>query len=95
MIVAGVVIETTPGAASRVAARLRQVTCLDLHGSDGDRRLAAVLVADDGVALEALADRLVHEDAEVLAVLPTYVADDDERGRAPAGRSAALRLAKG
>lgn len=81
MTVAGVVIETTPGAAPRVAARLRGVAGVELHGSDGERRLAAVLTARDGAALEALAERLVEEDADVLGVLPTYVADERSYAR--------------
>jgi hypothetical protein len=83
LIVAGVVIETTAGAAPRVAARLRCIAGVELHGSDGDHRLAAVLTGDDGAALEALAERLVEEDAEVLGVLPTYVADERDYARAP------------
>jgi len=83
MIVAGVIIETAPGAAPRVAARIvKERPCgLELHGGDGDRRLAAVFTGPDGRALEALADHLVKDDAEVLGVFPTYVADepDDER----------------
>ncbi len=84
MVVAGVVIETAAGAAARVAARLERLAGLELHGSDGDHRLAAVLTADDGRALEALAGRLVEEDPEVLAVLPTYVAAEGAEGRAAA-----------
>lgn len=93
MIVAGVVIETTPGAAPRVAARLLRARGLELHGGDGDRRLAAVFTGDDARALEALAERLVHDDPEVLGVFPTYVADepDDEETRASA--TASLRAA--
>jgi hypothetical protein len=86
MIVAGVVIETVPGAAPRVAARLLRVEGLELQGGDGDHRLAAVFTGDDGRALEELADLLVRSDPEVLAVLPTYVArngqDEDETGEA-------------
>jgi hypothetical protein len=93
MIVAGVVIETAPGAAPRVAARLLGERTLELRGGDGDRRLAAVFIGADGAALEALARRLVRSDPEVLGVFPTYVAADDEdahdatRGRdgGPAG----------
>jgi hypothetical protein len=92
MIVAGVVIETAPGAAPRVAARLlrERASGLELHGGDGDRRLAAVFTGADGSALEALAERLVAGDAEVLGVFPTYVADEgDETGGCPApGRGA-------
>jgi hypothetical protein len=80
MIVAGVVIETVPGAAPRVAARLLREPALELHGGDGDRRLAAVFTGSDGAALEALAERIVKADAEVLGVYPTYVADADGAG---------------
>jgi hypothetical protein len=82
MIVAGVVIETAPGAAARVATRLRGEPGLEVQGGDGDRRLAAVLTAEDGAALEAFAERLVRDDAEVLGVFPTFVGDDGE-GDAP------------
>jgi hypothetical protein len=93
MIVAGVVIETAPGAAPRVAARLLKERGggLELHGGDGDRRLAAVFTGADGEALEALAERLVAEDAEVLGVFPTYVADEPDG--AAAGRAATRGLA--
>jgi hypothetical protein len=86
MIVAGVVIETAPGAAPRVAARLlrERASGLELHGGDGDRRLAAVFTGRDGGALEALAERLVRQDDEVLGVFPTYVAHEDEEPGAAA-----------
>jgi hypothetical protein len=77
-VVAGVVIETAAGAAPRVAARLLREPALALQGGDGDRRLAAVFTGESGDALEALADRLVRDDAEVLGVFPTFVADDRE-----------------
>jgi hypothetical protein len=76
VIVAGVVIETAPGAAPRVAARLLRERGLELHGGDGDRRLAAVFTGEDALALEALAERLVRDHCEVLGVFPTYVADE-------------------
>jgi hypothetical protein len=76
MIFAGVVIETLPGAAPRVAARLLREKGLELHGGDGDRRLAAVFTGASAEALEELAERLVHDDADVLGVFPTYVAED-------------------
>lgn len=83
MIVAGVVIETVPGAAPRVAARLLKEAGLELHGGDGDRRLAAVFTAPSGADLEAFAERIVRDDAEVLGVFPTYVADEDGKGERP------------
>ena len=84
MIVAGVVIETVPGAAPRVAARLLHEPGLNLQGGDGDRRLAAVFTGPAGGALEALAERLVHAFPEVIGVFPTYVADDPEETAKPA-----------
>ncbi len=77
MIVAGVIIETVEGAAPRVAARLLSLPGLELEGGDGDRRLAAVFTGQDGAALEALAERLLQENPEVLGFFPTYVADAD------------------
>lgn len=85
MIVAGVVIETVPGAAPRVAARLLHEPGLDLQGGDGDRRLAAVFTGSAGEALEALAERLVRAFPEVIGVFPTYVADDSDEA-APAAK---------
>ncbi|HEY6099709.1 MAG TPA: hypothetical protein VIW03_09785 [Anaeromyxobacter sp.] len=76
MIVAGVVIETVPGAAPRVAARLVARAGVELQGGDGDHRLAAVLTADDGAALEKFAEDAVWSDPEVLGVFPTYVGDE-------------------
>jgi hypothetical protein len=78
VIVAGVVIETVPGAAPRVAARLLREPALDLEGGDGDRRLAAVFTGPDGAALRQLGDRLLAEDPDVLGVFPTFVADEDD-----------------
>jgi hypothetical protein len=83
VIVAGVVIETASGASPRVAARLLREREIALHGGDGARLIAAVFTGADGEALEAFADRLVREDAEVLGVFPTYVGEapegEDER----------------
>lgn len=84
MILAGVVIETVPGAAPRVAARLLREPGLELHGGDGDRRLAAVFTGPDGAALEGFAERLVRADAEVLGVYPTYVGSEPDEA-APTG----------
>ena len=76
MIVAGVVIETTPGAEPRVAARLLRAAGVSLQGGDGLHRIAAVLEADDGVALQAMTERLLHSDQEILGIFPTFVGDD-------------------
>jgi hypothetical protein len=83
VIVAGVVIETVPGAAPRVAARLVHEPGLELQGGDGDRRLAVVFTAGDGAALEWLAGRLVLTDAEVVGVYPTYVGHEPDEDVSP------------
>jgi NapD protein len=74
--IAGVVIETVPGAEPRVAARLLRVAGVTLHGGDGQRRIAAVLEGPDGTTLEELTEGLVARDAEILGVFPTFVADE-------------------
>jgi hypothetical protein len=84
-VVAGVLIETLPGAASRVAARLLRNERVEVQGCDGDRRIAAVLTAGSGLDLEALAERILHEDADVLGVHPTFVAEHPPADPPPAG----------
>jgi hypothetical protein len=78
MVVAGVLIETTPGAAPLVAGRLALAPGVTLQGGDGTRRIAAVLEAVDGAALEALTERLLRDDERILGVFPTFVGDADE-----------------
>jgi hypothetical protein len=95
VIVAGVVIETAPGAAPRVAARLQLERGLELHGGDGDRRLAAVFSGPDAAALEALSERLVRDDGEVLGIFPTYVAAEPEEPARRVRADAALDAAAG
>jgi len=76
MIVAGVVIETVPGRAAEVAARLAAAARVRLEGGDGARRLAAVVRAEDGDQLESWAQDLVRADEAVLGVFPTFVGED-------------------
>lgn len=76
--VAGVVFQTAPGAAARVAARLAAEPGLTLAGGDGDSKVAAVWEAPDGAALEALAERLLAEVPELLGVFPTFVGRDED-----------------
>lgn len=78
MVVAGVIIETTPGAAPLVAGRLALAPGVTLQGGDGTRRIAAVLEAVDGAALEALTEQLLRDDERILGVFPTFVGDADE-----------------
>ena len=77
-VVAGVVIETVPGAVARVAARLGREPGVTLQGGDGRSRLALTWEAADGAALQRLAERLLREDAEVLGVFPTFVGEDGD-----------------
>ncbi len=77
MVVAGVVIETVAGAGARVAARLLREPGVELQGGDGARRIAAVLEGRSGETLEALAQRLVDGDDEILGVYPTFVGSDE------------------
>ncbi len=77
--VAGVLLQTVPGAGPRVAARLASEPGITLAGGDGDARVALVWEAEDGAALEALAEALLARDPEILGVYPTFVGDDGER----------------
>jgi hypothetical protein len=74
VIVAGVVVEAVPGAAARVAGRLRG-RGIEVAGQAGSR-IAAVCEAGSGEALEDLARRLVEEDEEILGVFPSWVGGD-------------------
>lgn len=85
MIVAGVVIETAPGAAARVAGRLLGAPGLELLGGDGRARIAGLFTGADGAALEALVQGLLAGDEEVLGVFPTYVAAEPSSGGGEAG----------
>jgi hypothetical protein len=76
--VAGVLFVTVPGAAPRVAVRLAREPGLELAGGDGESRVAAVWEAQDGATLEALAQRLLAAEPELLGVYPTFVAQDEE-----------------
>jgi hypothetical protein len=76
--VAGVVFLTKPGAGPRVAMRLAREPGLTLAGGDGQSRVAVVWEAQDGTALEALAERLLAEDPDLLGVFPTFVSQDEE-----------------
>ena len=80
MVVAGLVIETVPGAARRVGQRLAAVPGLRLEGDDGERRIAGVWEVQSPKELDRRGQDLVREDAEILGVFPVYVGEDDEDG---------------
>jgi nitrate reductase NapAB chaperone NapD len=75
MVIAGVVIQTRPGAAGDVAARLAAVPGLTIHAGDGESRLAAVWSADTAAALETAAEQLVSGADDIVGVFPTFVGE--------------------
>jgi len=77
VVIAGVLIETVPGAEPRVAARLLSVMGITLHGGDGHRRIAAVIEAPSGETLELISQRLLASDEEILGIFPTFVGSED------------------
>lgn len=76
MVIAGVVIQTRPGAAAQVALRLQHIPGLALHGGDGRSRLAAVWTGADGETLERLGEELLEASDGVVGFFPTFVAED-------------------
>jgi nitrate reductase NapAB chaperone NapD len=78
VIVAGVIIETLPGCAAAVAARLASVEGVTIHGGDGDRQLAAVWAASSAGALEDEAEHLLRADESIVGIFPTFVGHTDE-----------------
>ncbi len=80
MVIAGVVIETAPGRAAEVAARLDGVSGLSVQGHDDAHRVAAVWSAPAGAQLEALSELLCRSDPDVRGVFPTFVGDEDMGG---------------
>jgi len=80
-LVAGFVVETLPGAAERVAARLSRLPGISVEGGDGNRRLAAVWTAGRGGSMAELAEQLLASDPDLLGIYPTFVgngADEEE-----------------
>lgn len=78
MIVAGVVIQTRPGAASTVALGLQNIPGMTIHGGDGRSQLAAVWRAANTEALERLSRELVAGSDDIVGVFPTFVGEADD-----------------
>jgi nitrate reductase NapAB chaperone NapD len=76
MLVSGVVIETVPGRAVAVAARLATLPGLTVEAHDAGSRIAAVWRSASGEELAAAAERLVERDDDVLGVFPTFSAEE-------------------
>jgi len=83
-VIAGVVIQTAPAAARWVATRLAAVPGLQIHGDDGDSRIAAVWSGEDGATLEELGEALIAGDEQVLGVFPTFAASLPPTSATPA-----------
>jgi nitrate reductase NapAB chaperone NapD len=73
MIISGVLFETVPGRASAVAIRLAHIDGLEITGTDGDSKLAAVWRGKDGRELEQQAANLLKSESEILGIYPTFV----------------------
>ena len=76
MIVSGVLFETIPGRAGAVAMRLAQIEGLEITGSNGRERLAAVWRGPDGHTLEKQAEQLLKTESDILGIYPTFIGQD-------------------
>ena len=74
MLVTGIVIQTTPGQAGAVVARLSAIPEIQIHGTDGESRIAAVWSGESATDFERFSDELLHAESDVLGVFPTYSA---------------------
>jgi nitrate reductase NapAB chaperone NapD len=72
MTVAGLVIQTLPGRAEAVSARLASIPGLALHGRNGDR-IAGTWSAADSQGLQRLAEELMDSDEDIVGIYPTLV----------------------
>ena len=77
-LVVGLMVETVPGRAEAVSARLAAVDGLEVVGGDGERKVAAVWAAADSNALSARAEALLRDDADILGLFPTFVGQDEQ-----------------
>jgi nitrate reductase NapAB chaperone NapD len=80
MIISGVLFETLPGRTKAMAMRLAQIEGLEITGSDGHSRLAAVWRGPDGRQLEREAERLLKSEADIIGIYPTFVGTDSSCG---------------
>ncbi len=76
MIISGVVIETLPGRADSVCAYLAGVDGVEIAGTDGNSRIAAVWRRKDGTQLESEAERLLQSQNEILGIFPAFVGSE-------------------
>lgn len=70
MVQASYVIETHPGAASRVALRMLDIRSLELRGGDGRSWIECVVHASSALAVEAILTLLAREDEGIRGFWP-------------------------
>ncbi len=73
MVISGVLFETVSGRVKDVATRLSRVDGIEVTGTDGDHKIAAVWRGKHGVTLLRAADRLLKSDPDILGIFPTFV----------------------
>jgi len=75
MIITGIIIQTLPGQQVEVVSRLFGVPGLEMHGGNGDDRIAAVWSAETAQSLGEIVESLVALDEDVIGVYPTFVGE--------------------
>jgi hypothetical protein len=82
VIVAGLVVETLPQAAERVAARLAGVPGVQVHGNN-EFGVAITWSGESREDLAKLSEGIVSGDDDVVGVHTTYIGDPDEEAGPP------------
>ena len=77
MLVANIVIETLPGRARTVAARMAQLEGMGSSSAEGDHRVVAVWKVPDSDTLEGVSEVLHAMNPEIVEVYPTVVGCED------------------
>jgi hypothetical protein len=76
MVISGVLFETVAGRVEAVASRLRHVKGIEVTGTDGDNKVAALWRGQHGAGLLRAADQLIKSDPDILGVFPTFVGEE-------------------
>ena len=77
MLVTSIVVETLPGRARTVAARMSQLEGMGSSAAEGDHRVVAVWKVPDGDTMEGLSEVLHAMNPEIVEVYPTVVGRED------------------
>ena len=73
MLVANIVVETLPGKAQAVAARMERIAGMLTPCAEGDCRVTATWKVHDGNTVEGLSEVLQAMNPEILCVYPAVV----------------------